>query len=53
MLQGKEEIIKKMATQTDEYSKKLIETKDKTIGDLKKEIDEAGKKKEELSKEIK
>ena len=36
MLQSKEEIIKKMASQNEDYSKKIIESKDKIINELRK-----------------
>lgn len=45
MLQGKEEIIKKIMSQNDDSFKKTIESKDKKIAELSREVDEAKRRK--------
>lgn len=53
MLQSKEEIIKKMASQNEDFSRKIIDSKDKIIHEMRKELEEALARNDTIKGEIK
>jgi predicted RNase H-like nuclease (RuvC/YqgF family) len=51
MLQSKEEIIKMMSNQSEENSRKIIESKDRALVQLRKELEEQQRRVEQLKAE--
>lgn len=52
MLQSKEDIIKKIANISDEHSKNILSSKERTINDLRKELKEAQTNLEDKKNEL-